>query len=304
MEIGQIEGLIAPASKENGNSASLEKIDILLDHIRETNELLQREGDLTPANKTVGLMMERLSLLLQTDYSAEEVQAVLKDSYMVKHRVMLQEKLGKAEFEQELADSRHFYRSKEFLQERFQRLPYWRIYMSLVAAELAALRPYLGLAARMKERIVFVGSGPMPLSSIILHQCCGVEIICLDSDQTAYESSCSLLEQAGLSHGVKVMMGKGEEFDYSPYRIIFVASLVRDKWAVLSQISATSPNPLIAVRTAEGMRQIRYEAIEETALIKQGWRILDRTCPDSGLVINSTLILEREKQPGVSLHHM
>ena len=296
MELGQIEGLMEPGLKSSGNPENPKKVGALLRVIRETNELLQQSEDLTPDNLLVRSMMERLSLLLQLHYSAQEVQTVLQDAYMVQHLTMLQQKWARAEFELELADARHFYRCKEFHEERFQKLPYWPVYKSLVAAELAMLKPYLAFAQWEKASpIVFVGSGPMPLSSIILHLCSGMEIICLDSDQTACQSSSSLLAQAGLTHGIKVVMEKGEAFDYSPYRIIFVASLVRDKWSVLSQINATSPDSLVAVRTAEGMRQIRYEAVDEAELIKQGWRIVDRTRPESGLVINSTLILERSK---------
>ncbi len=302
MELGQIEGLMEPGLKSSGNSENPKKVGVLLRVIRETNELLQQSEDLTPDNLLVSSLMERLSLLLQLHWSAQEVQTVLQDAYMVKHRAMLQEKWARAEFELELADARRFYRCKEFHEERFQKLPYWPVYKSLVAAELAAHKPYLAFAGREKASpIVFVGSGPMPLSSILLHLCTGMEIICLDSDQTACESACSLLAQAGLSHGIKVVMEKGEAFDYSPYRIIFVASLVRDKRAVLSQINATSPDSLVAVRTAEGMRQIRYEAVDEAELINRGWRIVSRTRPESGLVINSTLILERSKQTGMSL---
>ncbi|MHA7963921.1 nicotianamine synthase family protein [Paenibacillus sp. CAU 1782] len=295
MEIGQIENLAARDLRNNGNSASSKKIAVLLDAIRETNELLQREEDLTPANKAVGTAIKRLSLLLQSDYSPHEVNAVLRDSYMVDHQALLREKLARAEFELELADSRHFSRSTDFLQQQFERLPYWGIYKSLVAAELAALSPYFDHAGHRAELpIVFVGSGPMPLTSIILHQCCGAEIICLDNDLAAYESSCFLLNQAGLSHSVKVALGKGEEFHYSPFSIIVVASMVRNKSAVLARIRETSRNPIVAIRTAEGMRQIRYEAIDEGALMEQGWEIVARTSPDPNLVINSTLILRRQ----------
>jgi hypothetical protein len=96
------------------------------------------------------------------------------------------------------------------------------------------------------------------------------------------------------------MLEHGAAFDYSPYSRIFVASLVQNKPAVLAQIARTASNPLVAVRTAEGMRQIMYEAIDESELSKQGWRILARTWPDAKLVINSTLFLERTTNTGVS----
>jgi Nicotianamine synthase protein. len=262
--------------------------------IREANELLQKEIDLSPANQLVMNIISRLSAQLRSRYLPEEVQAVLNHEYIQLHQRQLQDKLSEAEFLTELSDSRQASNSQESVLDVVKRLPHWHIYIALVKQELSTLCRFTQQDGYIdRSPIVFVGSGPMPLSPIILHLLGDVEVICVEMDAVAYDASRSLLEHMELDHKVSVVLKNGSDFDYSSYNRIFVASLVRNKQAVLEQISRTSSNALVAVRTAEGMKQIMYEAIDESQLKGQGWQILGRTIPDENLVINSTLFLER-----------
>ncbi|MGO4545339.1 nicotianamine synthase family protein [Paenibacillus sp. 2TAB23] len=281
-----------------GSTPSMQNVDDFIAFIRELNELLQMEEDLSPANQRVTSMIGRLSQHLRVYYSPEEVKAVLSHEYMVLNQRSLQDKLSIAEFQVELADSQSLCRAGDSIMDIVTRLPYWSIYLALVSEELSMLRQLIREGGQTgNSPIVFVGSGPMPLSPIIIHLFHDVEVICLDIDPAAYDASSSFLEKMGVRNKVSVIMENGAEFDYSSYSRIFVASLVRNKRAVLDQITRTASNPLVAVRTAEGMRQIMYEAIDEFQLHKQGWRILGRTNPDGHLVINSTLFMDRNINP-------
>jgi protein-L-isoaspartate O-methyltransferase len=93
------------------------------------------------------------------------------------------------------------------------------------------------------------------------------EVVALEKDAKVYEASRTLLGRMGLESKVIVKLEEGANFDYSDYDAIFVASLVRNKREVLERISRTSPQTLVAVRTAEGIRQIMYEAIDERSSI-------------------------------------
>ncbi|WP_138752156.1 nicotianamine synthase family protein [Paenibacillus sinopodophylli] len=279
---------------DDGGTTDMEKVNGFIDFIRELNELLHTEDDLSPANHQVTQMIGRLSQQLRTYYSPEEIKAVLSHEYMAMNQRVLQDKLSEAEFQVELADSRAICDAEGPVLDNITRLPYWTIYMALVGEELSMLRQLIREDGQSENTpIVFVGSGPMPLSPIIMHLFGDVEVICLDIDPAACEVSSSFLAKMGLEDKVKVVMENGCAFDYSAYSRIFVASLVRNKQAVLERISCTSSEPLVAVRTAVGMKQIMYEAIDESQLSEQRWRIVGRTCPEDGVVINSTLFLER-----------
>jgi hypothetical protein len=283
-----------------GNEPMMQMVDNFIAFIREANELLQKELDLSPANQLVTNIISHLSIQLRSRYLPEEVQAVLSNEYIRMNQQKLQDKLSEAEFLVELSDSLHICKTEDSALDIVTRLPNWNIYMALVSQELSTFRRFIHQDSKTeKSPIVFVGSGPMPLSPIILHLLGDVEVICLEMDSVAYEASSSLLEHMGLGTKVTVVMENGSEYDYSSYNRIFVASLVRNKRSVLEQISRTSPDPLVAIRTADGMRQIMYEAIDESQLNKQGWRILGRTCPEDNLVINSTLFLDRFTAPSL-----
>ncbi|MBD2867083.1 nicotianamine synthase family protein [Paenibacillus arenilitoris] len=279
----------------------LQTVNEFIAFIREANELLGQQLDLSPANQLVTSIVNRLSLRLRSRYLPEEIEAVLSNEYIRGNQRSLQHRLSEAEFLVELSDSRRLCHSEDAGLAIVTRLPNWKVYMALVREELSILRRFIGQDDQpAKSPIVFVGSGPLPLSPIILHLFGDVEVICLEIDSAAYEASCALLERMGLSANITVLVENGSAFDYSAYSRIFVASLVRNKPAVLERIRRTSPNPLIAVRTAEGMRQIMYEAVDESQLNMQGWRIAARTRPDENLIINSTLFLDRDAAPAIT----
>lgn len=280
------------------NAPTTQRVDHLIDWICEANKLLQKEFDLSPANPVVKNIVSHLSLQLRSRYLPEEIQSVLNHEYIRMNHRQLQDKLSEAEFLAELNDSRaigHSDGSSSAL-DALTGLSAWMIYSALVSQELSMLRSFIhGKGRAEKPPIIFVGSGPMPLSAIILHQLSDADVICLEMDSAAYDASCILLMRLGLANKVTVVLGNGSEFDYSSYSQIFVASLVRNKMEVLERIIHTASDPIVAIRTAEGMRQIMYEAINEAHLNKQGWQILGRTCPQENVVINSTLFLGHVK---------
>jgi hypothetical protein len=277
-----------------GRVPRMQLVEDFIAFIREANELLQKEIDLSPVNQLVTSTIGRLFLQLRSRYSPEEVHAVLSNEYIQLNRRKLQDKLSEAEFLVELSDSRQVCQYPNSVLDKVEQLPNWNTYVALVGEELSTLHRITEQARYTDNSpYVFVGSGPLPLSSILLHLLSDVKVICLEMNPVAYDASCSLLKRMGLEDKVMVVNMNGSDFDYGAYDRIFVASLVRNKQAVLEQISRTSKDPLVAVRTAEGMRQIMYEAIDESQLNKQGWRIEGRTCPDEKLVINSTIFLNR-----------
>lgn len=276
------------------NSPRRQTIENLIDFIHEVNELLQKEVDLSPANPLVTSMINDLSVQLRSSYAPKEVSFVLNNAYIQANQRSLQDKLSEAEFLAELQDCRNICQSEQPLLDTLKMLPTWNIYESLVSQELSVLRQLIQQDGHLERLpIVFVGSGPMPLSAILIHLLSDREVICLELDAVAYAASCELLECLGLTDKVTVVKGNGSEFNYRSCGAIIVASLVQNKMDVLEQIVQTASTTLVAVRTAEGIRQIRYQAINESQLNEQGWRIVGRTSPDENLVINSTLFLER-----------
>lgn len=286
------------AESHTDSSASHQRrmhiVENLIAFIREANELLQQEMDLSPANQRVTEVVRRLSARLRAHYFADEIQTILSNDYVKRNLQSLQHKLSEAECLAELEASRRICQSQQMITSMAEGLPNWDIYMELVGKELSILHELSFQNGRANEApIVFVGSGSLPLSAIILHLCGNAEVICLEIDAAAYDASCALLKRLGLSRNISVVMQDGADYNYSSHSRIFVASLVRNKEAVLKQINRTASNPLVAVRTAEGIKQMMYESLDEWQLNKQGWTIAARTRPNDRVVINSTLFLKR-----------
>ncbi|WP_157764862.1 nicotianamine synthase family protein [Solibacillus sp. R5-41] len=276
------------------NAPSMQRVNNFIAFFREVNELLEKETDISPANQLVAEVFNHLLLQLRSHFLPQEVQAILNNEYIQINQQKLRDKLSEIEFLVELRDSHEICKLEGSALDIVKSLTNWNSYFSLVSQELQMIRQHMRQNRNTEKLpIIFVGSGPMPISSIILHLLSDAKVICLEMNAVAYDASCYLLEHLGLGDKVTVVLKDGSEFDYSSYSQIFVASLVRNKQAVLETISRTSADPLVAVRTAEGMRRIMYEAIDESQLNNQGWRILGRTCPEEKLVVNSTLFLER-----------
>ncbi|QNK60310.1 nicotianamine synthase family protein [Paenibacillus sp. PAMC21692] len=272
------------------------KIEALIRLFKETNERLQHEQDLSPDNAKVSEIIGRLMSRLRSRYLPEEITAVLGDDYIRSNQRKLQDKLSEAEFLAELNDARQLAHGDVSPLVKLAAMPIWRVYNALVGEELSFLSVLLDKHGKTEQApIVFVGSGPLPLSPVMLHLFGKTEVVALEKDRGAFEVSRTLLKRMGLESKVIVKLMEGADFNYSAYDVIFVASLVRNKREVLEQISRTTPQALVAVRTAEGIRQIMYEAIDESLLYRLGWDIIGRTSPDGRQVINSTLFLGRNE---------
>ncbi|WP_261381174.1 nicotianamine synthase family protein [Paenibacillus cremeus] len=274
-------------------SAPSVRISELIALVKQTYALLHQESDLTPSNPLIAEAVSTLSRLVTQTYSPDEVQRVLKDTTIAPLRAGLLAKLSEAECLMELFDSRRLHDQHDLSLAELRRYPNWDRYEALVGAELELLAR-LRRAGDAERPIVFVGSGPVPLSAVILHLQEKVPVVCVDVDPAACESARLLLERVGLGEAIRVSQGDGADFDYAPFRHVFVASLVTRKTHVLAQIRRTRADALVAVRTAAGMRQLMYEAVDEQAMAFAGWRLLGRSSPRERQVINSTLFYRLE----------
>ncbi|TYP74119.1 nicotianamine synthase family protein [Paenibacillus methanolicus] len=277
-----------------GGETSDQLVANFITYILEVVELLEREHDLTPANVKVTTLIERLKQQVTLQFSPDEIQAVLGNRQIQPLHPRLLAKLSECERHSELFYSRQLCQSHSLSLDRMTRLPSWGVYETLVGQEIQFIRKYTRQEL-IRTPIVFVGSGPMPLSAILIHLYTDVDVICLEMDDVAYNASRELLQRLGLENKVKVLHENGETFHYRAFRRVFVASLVSNKAAVLKQIKRTAHDPLVAVRTAEGMRQLIYESVDEEQLDQLGWVLMGRTSTEGSLVINSTLFMEQRE---------
>lgn len=174
--------------------------------------------------------------------------------------------------------------------------PYLDNYRQLTAMEHAAITGALG---RPPRTLVFAGSGPLPLSAVMLAKLAPeLQITCLDSDRHAVRQGRRVARAlAGVRNpgSLRFVRADAAEHDYSGYDVVVVAALVgltpAEKTAVLTRVAGTlSPGSLLAARSvpADG-RRLLYPRIER-CIIPATLAVLGESTPPAG-VINSLLLM-------------
>jgi len=117
------------------------------------------------------------------------------------------------------------------------------------------------------RRILFVGSGPLPISAFHIQRATNQPVDCLDRDASAVQISRQVIEKLGLTDQVRVFDGLGERFDISEYDLILVALLAKPKRRILHHLrKRAAPGCRILCRTAFSLRTLVYEPTPEIAL--------------------------------------
>jgi ribosomal protein S18 acetylase RimI-like enzyme len=133
---------------------------------------------------------------------------------------------------------------------------------TLIRRELALL------SGPPPQRILFIGSGPLPISAYYLHRLTGKRVDCLDRDPAAVAVSRQLIETLGLGDALHVFNGEGESFHISDYDLIVVALLAKPKRRILRNLrKKAAPGCRILCRTSYGLRRLVYEPTSEDVLL-------------------------------------
>lgn len=113
------------------------------------------------------------------------------------------------------------------------------------------------------KRLLFIGSGPVPISAILFQERIGARVDCIDADPMAVEQSRKLIARLGLSNHIHVHRTDGSAVDASQYDAVVIALLAKPKREILTQLAAsTRPDCRIICRTSHGLRVLVYEPMD------------------------------------------
>jgi len=125
-------------------------------------------------------------------------------------------------------------------------------------AEIADIKP--------EHRILFIGSGPFPISPILFAQLTGAQVDCLDFSKEACETSEKVIEKLVLKDKITVINGDGQSTDLSGHDVVVVALLAQPKVEICANINRSCPkNTPVVVRCAPGTRSLFYRGIDDKA---------------------------------------
>ena len=140
-----------------------------------------------------------------------------------------------------------------------------------VRYEVAAIEMVSGIDARAM-RCLFVGSGPLPLSALLLAAEHGIRTTCIDRSLEAVHLSRQIVGLLGLSGMVEIKHADAESAGPCPsYTCVFVAGMAgtdtQEKMRIVRYLSSVSDDGTVfMLRSAEGMRRFLYAPIDETQL--------------------------------------
>lgn len=141
------------------------------------------------------------------------------------------------------------------------------------------------------QRILFIGSGPFPISAFHMQKATNCPVDCLDRSQAAVEISRQVIEKLGFQDSVRVFDGHGESFDISDYDLIVIALLAKPKRRILRNLRKnTESGCRILCRTSFSLRTVVYEPTPEIAF--GGFQVVGQQIAEGEQTI-STVLLQR-----------
>ncbi len=132
--------------------------------------------------------------------------------------------------------------------------PLYERFAALVRSELALI------SNSRPRRILFVGSGPLPLSAVLIHRLTGSAMDCVGRDAHSAAVSRQVLEQCAIHGAVRVLCEMQAGYPVSEYDLVFIDLHAKPRKAILRTLRKRGrPGCQVLCRTAHGVRQLVYE---------------------------------------------
>ena len=189
------------------------------------------------------------------------------------------------------------YQTKEYIDAKpdLSRFVYYQNYVDLVKLELHALH---GVGAKM-DNIVFIGSGPLPLSPILMYQSLpSTTMHNIDRDPESINISDELLKKLGIASGFKQHVMDAMEYpDFEKSDVVILGALVgqdvNEKMRFLKSIgSKMKSGSFLMTRSAHSLRKLLYPAIEPYQVNSCGFQTVVVLHPYND-VVNSVLLARK-----------
>lgn len=111
-----------------------------------------------------------------------------------------------------------------------------------------------------KEKVLFIGSGPFPISAILLNKLAGCVVDCYETKKKYADISRRVISYLRLEDRIRIIRRKGEYLNNNKYSVIIIALLAKPKKEIIERISGKLPgNIKVICRTSHGIRRAFYE---------------------------------------------
>lgn len=208
------------------------------------------------------LVQELLGLLSFRHYG-EAVREILDDIVLMAITPSLRRLFATGSYLYERQSARQMLARHDLRDEITQRHPFYRQYVRSTSLEFSAACLFL---EESPKRVLMAGSGPLPLTAIVLTEKFGVPVDCLDIEQEAATIAAQVADRLDLSERLQFIAGNiANHSGLERYDVILLAALAggqRDKRRILRHLSATMQRgAVLIVRTASELRTLLYPPV-------------------------------------------
>ncbi|MCG8425225.1 MAG: nicotianamine synthase [Proteobacteria bacterium] len=226
---------------------------------------LATASSLEPCERVDQLFNQLVGLTLAGEHVAEHV---LADPIVCAIRENLWWVCSRGEFALESYWSARIAAAAEPWAE-LRQFPYYGNYAKLARLELYALR---GAGTENRARILFIGCGPLPLTSIVMSADYSLEVANFDIDASACTRAREVVDRLGLRQ--QIAIEQRDAFvadDLCEFDVVCVAALVgmnrREKKRLFDHLArCMRPGAILLARTSRSLRTLLYPCVDSDHL--------------------------------------
>jgi hypothetical protein len=170
--------------------------------------------------------------------------------------------------------------------EHLKSFPLYPRYEALVKNQIEAMHTTQDI------KLVFIGSGAVPISLILMSRFYGIRSVGLDSSFETVELSRKVIQRLGLEKEIEIIHGDDSHIKKLDWNIVLVAALAEPKAEIfqnIREVLKVRRHATVIFRTYTGMRAILYEPVQQSDI--EGFKIVKEILP-TGLVNNTTVFAE------------
>ncbi|PMD16938.1 nicotianamine synthase 3 [Hyaloscypha hepaticicola] len=272
---------------------------IVTDLLRLSTEL-SGKTDLRPCDNINNLFGELVGLCTWT-VSERVVTEVLNNAEVIEvlpglRRICTE---GESHLESHWADiitgTENQSQDEDTVFKRLMEFPYFNNYVDLTRLELAAIHC---VHPTPISKLAFIGSGPLPLTSLQLLQMSPsvLEILNIDHNRTAISQSSKLCENLGSKgEGMHFLCAEAGSCDLRDFDVVYLAALVGstqvEKEELLKDVVAKMrEGAILVIRSAHGLRRVLYAVFDPTTVAMRRCLDLQLVVHPYNHVVNSVII--------------
>lgn len=262
----------------------------LIEQIEDLYQSIPRDLEVTPTDTILHVFKQAREVALTDKYQPEEIRDVLQSPRIKKIQSSLISRCAACEYEIERRFAIECLKAKSLEQAMINYRSYQR-YVAMMSQEIESLR---ALYHKPIQKVLFCGSGPLPISAFILRRELGIEVFTLDYDSQTNDITCEMNQKLPAHLRLKHIHSNYYDFnDFAEFDLVMLAALVGispdEKKSAMKHLNCNLHQQQLAlVRTAEGLRSLFYAQIPEEAL--EGFKILKKVAA-TPTTFNASMVL-------------